>query len=103
MHQIKHGHVKPINGVLKIIDWDKEEGNFFKKLWESVVSLTAEVIENQPNDRFANKVPIEGNLNDPDIKIWTTVWNVFKNAFVQALKKNADDSVGFFSYDTKNK
>ncbi len=96
------GYVKPIIEDLKILDWDKEEGNFFQKLWEGLVGLTTEVLENQPKDRFATKVPIEGNLNQPDIKIWPTVWNVFKNAFIQAFKKDVEGSVDFFKDDKKN-
>ena len=95
------GYVKPIIEDLKILDWDKEEGNFFQKLWEGLVGLTTEVLENQPKDRFATKVPIEGNLNQPDIKIWPTVWNVFKNAFIQAFKKDVEGSVDFFKDDKK--
>ncbi|SMO58288.1 protein of unknown function [Saccharicrinis carchari] len=93
------GYVKPIIENLKIIDWDKEEGGFFQKIWESVVGFTAEVLENQPKDRFATRVPIKGNLNQADIKIWPTVWNVFKNAFIQAFKKNVDHSIDFFQDD----
>jgi len=30
-------------------------------------------------------VPIEGNLTDPQIQLWPTIFGVFRNAFVQGI------------------
>ena len=79
---------------LKIVDW-KEDKKGIQIIWEAIVGAVTEVFENQPQDQFATKVPLEGNLNDPDAGILPTIWNVFSNAFVDAFKKQTDNAIDF--------
>ncbi len=89
------GYVKPVMENLKIISLDKEEGNFFQKAWETLVAGVAEIFENQPKEQLATQIPLKGSLNNPDIGVWPTIWNIFKNAFIEALSKRLNNSIDF--------
>lgn len=87
------GYVKPIIEDLQIIDWSKEEESFIKKAWETIVGGIVEIFKNQPEDQLATKVPLTGNVNNLEAGVWPTVWNIFKNAFIEALSKQVEGTV----------
>lgn len=97
------GYVKPVIENLKVLDWKKEEGNFLQKTWEAVVAVVTEIFENQKKDQLATRTPISGDLNNLDAGIWSTVWNVFKNAFIEALSKRVEGTIDFTSDKEKEK
>ncbi len=101
---ILEGYVKPILNGVKVFNLKKDSDNgVLKLLWEGLAGAVMEIFENQPKDQFATQVPLEGNLNDPDIEIWTTITNTLKNAFVEAFKKDIDGSISFDDLKTKKK
>ncbi|HYI78457.1 MAG TPA: DUF748 domain-containing protein [Chryseolinea sp.] len=89
------GYVKPLAQNIKIVDWDKDKENPINLVWQGIVSAVAEFFENQKEDQFATKVPLEGNLENINSGVWPTIWNVFRNAFVQAFARNTDNTVKF--------
>lgn len=89
------GYVKPIAVNVKVADWEKDKEKPLNLLWQSFVGLVTEVFENQKENQFATKVPLEGNLNNVGTRVWPTVWNIFSNAFVKAFEKNTDNTVEF--------
>ena len=87
------GYVKPFFENLDVFDFEQDvvkDKGFFGKLWEALVGVGAEVLENQPRDAIATKVPIQGSLDDPDPDVSATVFNVLRNAFVDAIEKEFD-------------
>ena len=87
------GYVKPFFENLDVFDFQKdvvEDKGFFGKVWEALVGVGAEVLENQDRDEVATKVPIEGDLNSPSPDVPVTVFNVLRNAFVDAIEKEFD-------------
>lgn len=90
------GYVKPIAVGVKVVEGKEDKQKPINLLWQSFVGIVAEVFENQKEDQFATKVPLEGNLNkDINAGVWPSVWNIFRNAFVKAFERNTDDSVQF--------
>ncbi len=89
------GYVKPFFADLKVLNWekDKKEGGFFKGVWEAIVGLVSEGVENQPRDEIATQVPIKGNVNQPETDVWKTIINVLKNAFIEAFTKGIENTV----------
>lgn len=53
------------------------------------------IFKNHPNDQFAMRIPIEGDLNNPDKDIWSAFVSICQNAFGQAFKKDTDGNVNF--------
>ncbi len=89
------GYVKPVLENLKIIDLAKEKEGFLQKTWELIVAGVTELFENQRKEQLATEVPLTGNLNNLQVGIVPTIWNVFKNAFVEALSKRIDNTIEF--------
>lgn len=83
------GYIKPFFENLDVfsLEEDLDEGTIFRKVWEALVGAGAELLENQPRDRVATEVPIEGSLDEPNPDIPVTILNVFKNAFINAIEK----------------
>ncbi|APQ19349.1 DUF748 domain-containing protein [Maribacter hydrothermalis] len=86
------GYLKPLLKDSKLIS---KEDKFFEKLWEGFVGFFKFVLKNQKNNTLATKVPIEGDLNKVEGKIWTTIFNVFKNAWIAAYTGTVDDEVEY--------
>lgn len=89
------GYVKPIARNISMVDPKTQDNNPIDLLWESLVSLFVEVFENQRLDQFATKIPLHGDLNDPDADLWATFLGIFKNAFIKAFSNDTDNTVNF--------
>ncbi|UII26473.1 DUF748 domain-containing protein [Fulvivirga maritima] len=89
------GYIKPVMNDLQIVDFSDDKKKPLKLIWEGFADLVKEIFENHPHDQFATKVPMKGDLNNPKTKIWPTIGNIFKNAFIEAIKKKTDDTVSF--------
>lgn len=88
------GYVKPVATDLALVDLDQDK-NPFNIIWEALASVFMELFQNQEKDQFALRVPLEGNLNDPEQDGWAAFWSIFKNAFGQAFTKQEDGTIEF--------
>lgn len=81
------GYLKPLVEDLDVLRLDEEgeEQNALQSAWEAVVGATAELFQNQPTDRLATRVPIQGAVDSPDTPFWPVFVNVLRNAFVEAF------------------
>jgi len=86
------GYVKPLLTNTKLIG--KEDG-FLETLWEGFVGVFKFILKNQGTDTVATKVPVEGDLNQVGSKVFPTVLNIFKNAWIQAFTGNVDDNIEY--------
>ncbi len=85
-----NGYIKPFFENLDVFDMKQKDG-FFQKVWEG---LGAEALENQPQDRVATQVPIQGDIQSPDTNVPVTIFNIFRNAFVDAINKEFEKNAG---------
>jgi len=92
-----NGYVKPVINDLKVVDLRADSKNPLGLIWESFAGLFIEIFENQKKDQFASKATMQGDLNNIKTNIWSVIGNIFKNAFIEAFKKNIDDTVDFKS------
>lgn len=79
------GYVKPLATGIRLID--AQPSDPVSLLWESMVSIVLEIFENQKKDQFATQIELEGNLNNPQTNIWSTIGGILRNAFGQAFSK----------------
>ncbi|MGB5820285.1 MAG: DUF748 domain-containing protein [Saonia sp.] len=86
------GYLKPLLKDTKLVG--KEDG-FLNTLWEGFVGFFKFVLKNHKNNTLATKVPIEGDLNDVSTRVWPTITNIFKNAWISAYKGVVDGEVSF--------
>ncbi len=88
-----NGYVKPLFDHLKVVDWKKDKKKPLELVWESIAGTLVEVFENQPKDQFATRVPIRGRISDIHSPFWPALWNIFRNAFVEAFAKKTDGTI----------
>ncbi|MGK2870826.1 MAG: DUF748 domain-containing protein [Alphaproteobacteria bacterium] len=89
------GYVKPVADNISIIDVKNQDKNPFNLLWESAVAVFVKLFQNHPTDQFAMRIPIEGDINNPDQNIWAAFLSIFENAFGKAFSKDADGNIDF--------
>ena len=88
------GYVKPIAKNVSFIDLSEDKSPI-NLIWQSIVATFATIFKNQPENQLATKVPLEGDLSDPEVAIWPTLAGILKNAFIQAFSGSIDDTVNF--------
>lgn len=88
-----NGYVKPILTDLKIIQWNKEEGNLSQILWESLIGLGAEVFQNQIRGELSTKIPVRGTFKNPKSKTLEAVLSMIKNGFIFSIKPTMNDGI----------
>jgi len=87
------GYVKPFIDDLQVLDWDNERESFFNRVWQGIVEVAAEVLEDQGKDRIATRIPFEGTVDDPQADIWSTIGGILKNAFLESLRRGLEDKI----------
>ena len=86
------GYMKPLLINSKFIG--KEDG-FLETLWEGFVGFFKFVLKNQITDTLATEIPIEGDLNNVEADIFSTVGGIIKNAWIKAFKGETNDTIEF--------
>jgi hypothetical protein len=87
------GYVKPILKDLDLTGKEDRNDNVLRKLWEGLVDVVGEVIENPSKDQVATKIPLKGKIDDPKANIWYTIGNILENAFVRAIQPSIDHEI----------
>lgn len=91
------GYVKPLIKDLDVVGPEDKKDPFFHKIWESIVGAAGVVFRNQKKDQIATKVPLEGSFKDPDVDNLEAIWEVLRNAFIQALMPSVDHQININS------
>lgn len=89
------GYIKPVATDISLLDIPDQDSNPFHIIWESLASVVLEIFENQSEDQFAMRIPIEGSLDNPERDLWPAILSIFQNAFNQAFTKNSDGTIDF--------
>lgn len=87
------GYVKPLMQDVNIYSSKEEEPNPFRRLWEGLVEVVAELFENQSEDQVASLVPLSGRLDDPDVDVFESIVGVLRNAFVGAFSQSLENTI----------
>ena len=90
------GYAQPMMEDVQVLNWKKDKDEpFFQRIWEGIVGTAVDLTENQRKDRFATKIPFEGNIKNMKTDIWATIINIFKNEFIKAFPKATDQSINY--------
>jgi hypothetical protein len=89
------GYVKTLFEDMRLLGTGdiRDPGDAVQAVWEAIVAAAAVVLENQPYDRLATKVPLRGTTQSTSADVWTTVGGLLRNAFLVALGPALDDSI----------
>jgi len=91
------GYVKPFIKDLKVLGPQDSSDNILQKAWEVVVGGAGFVLKNQKKQQIATKVPIEGEFGKTTTGVWDAVWELLRNAFIQALMPGIDNQINLNS------
>lgn len=94
------GFVIPEATNIEVTAVDVRERKAMNQIWLSIVGFFSDLLEKREHNQFATKVPLSGNLNVPETKVWPTVWNTFSNGFVKAFEQKTDNTIHFFNKNT---
>ena len=94
------GYVKPLLRDVKILTLKDKEDTGLNAVWQGITGFVMEIFENQPKDQFATKVPMQGDLSEPNTSIVPALWTILRNAFIEALNKSVDDTIEFGETET---
>ena len=94
------GYVKPIIKDLKVVGPEDRHDEFFNKVWEQIVGAAGVILKNQKKDQVATKVNIEGSFKNPKTNTLDAIWEVLRNAFIQALLPEIDNTISINSVNT---
>lgn len=84
------GYAKPFVRDLEVADFGDDDKNFFTKVWEGVVEVTSDVLEDRPRDTIATRVPLRGRLEEPTADVWATIGGLLRNAFIESLRRGLE-------------
>lgn len=87
------GYLKPILDGISVVSLKNDSKNPLQLVWESTMGGILRLTRNQPNNRFATKIPIEGTMKDPKVRVLPTLGNLLKNEFIRAYQSGLENSV----------
>jgi hypothetical protein len=85
------GYVEPVFDKMSIFDPAHDTESPIDFVWQGIVGGLTRIIRNHGKDRFGTKVPLSGSFDDPAPEVLTTVFNVFRNAFIKAFEGKLDN------------
>lgn len=87
------GYVKPIIKDLEVVGTEDRDESFFQRAKEAVIDLAAKILENPKEEQVATRVPIEGEFGETNVFVWEAIWEILRNAFIEALIPSIDDAI----------
>jgi len=95
------GYVKPLIKGLDVLGPEDKKDNLFRKIWEGLVGGAANILENKKKDQLATKAPISGDLSGGHTSILEIVFELLRNAFIQALMPEIDNKINLASVEAQ--
>lgn len=94
------GYVKPLIKDLKVSGTEDRDEGLWQQAKEKVIDLAGEVLENPRKEQVASKVPFEGRFDNPNIDTWEAIFELLRNAFIEALMPSIDYEIDINSPQT---
>lgn len=87
------GYVKPIIKDLDVLGPEDTNDGILQKAKEALVGLAGNILTNPKKDQVATKVPIQGTFKNSNTDNMEAIWELLKNAFIQALLPAVDNEI----------
>ncbi len=96
------GYLQPVILNLSVLDLEDEDHDIISAAWELIVEGVTQVFRDHPEDQIATRMPISGEIDDPEAGIYITIWNVFRNAFIEAFEQAVEGEIDFADVEQDN-
>lgn len=83
------GYTKPFFKDLKFEAVPDPEKSLLQRAATKVAAVVQNALKNEQGD-IATKAPFHGNFEDNEVDVWTTLENLLRNAFIQALREGLE-------------
>lgn len=93
------GYLQPVILNLSVLDLEDEDHDVFSAAWELIVEGVTYIFRNHEEDQIATRLPMSGEIDDPDVGIFSTIWNIFRNAFIEAFEQSVEGIIDFGDVD----
>lgn len=87
------GYVKPLFKNLKIASPSNTKLNPLEHLYKGAAQLITAIVENPKHKTVATKIKLSGNINNPNVNLFSVIGYLLRHAFIQALLPGIDHSV----------
>ena len=87
------GYVKPFIANLDVVGPEDRKDSILRKIWEGLVGIVGDVLDNPETDRIATKIPIVGEYGEKKVGIWYAILAALRNGFIQAIYPALDYQV----------
>ena len=87
------GYAKPLMRDVNIFGLAEPDKNPLRRLWEGVLELAAEALQNQPREQLAARIPFRGSVRGTDTDVLSTIASVLRNAFIGAFAHSLEGSI----------
>ncbi len=87
------GYVKPVISDLDVVGPEDRKDSLLRKLWEGLIGIGGDLLENPKTDNIVTKVPIVGNYGDRTVGIWYAIVAALSNGFIQSIYPSLDHQV----------
>jgi hypothetical protein len=90
---VVRGYVKPLFQDMEVYDRRQEKGkSIFKKVYESIVDVVAELLENRQRDEVATVARLSGRVANPNSSTLEILAGLLENAFFKAILPGFEQS-----------
>jgi hypothetical protein len=96
------GYVKPIIKDLKVLGPQDKDDPLYQKFWEGIVGGVGLVFRNYRHNQVATKIPIKGSFRKTRVGIVTSILEILRNAFIQALRPAIDNEINIHTVSAEN-
>lgn len=93
------GYVKPLIHDIDVLGMEDRNDNILRKAWESISGTVTEIFENQSQETFATKIPLQGRIDNPHANIVFAILQILENAFISALQPSIDQQINLGTVD----
>lgn len=91
-----------VGGYLKVLFRQLEIGSFGDSdpeasvgiFWGAVVKLAEDILENEELKQHAARIPLSGELDEPEVDVWTAIGTALRNAFIRGLTPGFESTNG---------
>ena len=90
------GYFKPIITDARIFNWKEEGRSLGQGIKEFFAEGVQELFENHfKGEQTASKIKVRGNVDNTVTLIWPTILSGLKNAYIEALKRELDNTIQY--------
>jgi hypothetical protein len=90
-----NGYVRPFMEDVQVLEGDEIEEGLLQFLWEALLEGVRAILESPgEEDVIAARIPFSGELDDPEVGVWESIVSLLRNAFIEALGRGLEFSVG---------